>query len=59
MAVTDNGDPLAHMRERIEKCRRLAQYVNDPRTTAALLEMAEQGEVDLQRLLDERVKGRS
>jgi hypothetical protein len=42
------------MRERIERCRRLAKYINDPRTTEALLEMAEQGERDLARLIAER-----
>ena len=47
-------DPLDHMRERIERCRRLAKYVNDPRTTEALLDMAEQGETDLARLIAER-----
>jgi hypothetical protein len=47
-------DPLDHMRERIERCRRLAKYVNDPRTTEALLEMAEEGEIDLARLIAER-----
>jgi hypothetical protein len=47
-------DPLDHMRERIERCRRLAKYVNDPRTTDALLEMAKQGEIDLARLIAER-----
>ena len=47
-------DPLDGMRSRIERCRRLAQYVNDPRTTAALLEMAEEGEADLARLVAER-----
>ena len=49
-----SDDPLDHMRERIERCRRLAKYVNDPRTTEALLEMAEQGEIDLARLIAER-----
>ena len=52
-------DPLDHMRERIAKCRRLAQYVNDPRTTEALLEMAEQGEKDLAELLAERAHNQS
>ena len=47
-------DPLDHMRDRIKRCRRLAQYVNDPRTTEALLQMAEEGERDLARLLEER-----
>jgi len=45
---------LDHMRERIERCRRLAKYVNDPRTTEALIQMAEQGEIDLARLIEER-----
>jgi hypothetical protein len=49
-----SDDPLHHMRERIERCRRLAKYVNDPRTTEALIEMAEQGEIDLARLVEER-----
>ena len=39
-----------NMRARIDKCRFLAKYVNDPRTTAALLQMAEDGEADLARL---------
>jgi hypothetical protein len=50
-----SDDPLVHMRERIDRCRRLATYINDARTTAELLEMAEQGEIDLARLLAERV----
>ena len=49
-----SDDPLDHMRERIERCRRLAKYINDPRTTEALMEMAEQGEADLARLITER-----
>jgi hypothetical protein len=39
-----------NMWERIEKCRRLAKYINDPRTTEALLRMADEGEADLARL---------
>jgi len=42
------------MRERIARCRRLAKYINDPRTTEALLQMAEQGEIDLAELIEER-----
>ena len=38
------------MRARIEKCRRLAKYINDPRTTEALLAMAAEGEADLAKL---------
>jgi hypothetical protein len=43
-------DVIAHMRARIEQCRRLAKYINDPRTTEALLKMAEDGEADIERL---------
>jgi len=39
-----------NMRARIDKCRRLAKYINDPRTTEALLKMADEGEADLARL---------
>ena len=46
--------PTSSLRERIERCRRLASYVNDPRTTEALLQMADEGEADLTRLLAER-----
>ncbi len=49
-------DPLDHMQARIDRCRRLARYINDPRTTKALLEMAEDGERDLARLRAERAK---
>ena len=49
-----SDDPLDHMRERIERCRRLAKYVTDQRTTEALREMAEQGEINLARLIAER-----
>jgi hypothetical protein len=49
-----SSDPLDHMRERIDRCRRLAKNINDPRTTEALIEMAEEGERDLARLIEER-----
>jgi len=45
-----SDDVIAHMRARIEQCRRLAKYINDPRTTDALLKMAEDGEADIKRL---------
>jgi hypothetical protein len=34
------------MRARIDQCRRLAQYINDARTTDALLKMADDGEAE-------------
>jgi gamma-glutamyl phosphate reductase len=47
-------DPLDHMRDRIERCRRLAQHVSDEQTTSALLQMAEEIKADRERLLAER-----
>jgi hypothetical protein len=35
---------IKKMRARVERARRLAKYINDPRTTEALLLMAEEGE---------------
>jgi hypothetical protein len=47
-------DPLDHMRQRIDMCRRLARSINDAEAAKILLEMANQGELDLNRLLAER-----
>ena len=47
-------DPLDRMRDRIAQCRRLAQIVHQPDARAILLRMAEEGQADLNRLLDER-----
>jgi hypothetical protein len=52
-----SDDPLDHMRERIDMCRRLARSITDADAARILLEMADQGEVDLQRLLAERESG--
>ena len=41
------------IRERVERCHRLAAWTTDPRTAEALLELAEEGEADLRRLLSE------
>ena len=53
-----SDDPLDGMRERIEKCRRLAKQILDVQATKALLEMAEEIERDLKKLEAERA-GRS
>jgi len=45
-----SAEVIKNMRARIDQCRRLAKYINDPRTTEALLRMAEEGEADLKRL---------
>lgn len=45
----DQAALITGMRSRVEQCRRLAKYINDPRTTEALLKMAEDGEADIKR----------
>ena len=47
-------DPLQHMRERIDLCRRMAKSTTDVRIARQLRVMADQGEIDLKRLLRER-----
>ena len=49
-----SGDPLDHMRQRIEMCRQLAKSTTDPKTAKILREMAAQGEIDLRQLLEAR-----
>ncbi len=39
------------MRSRIERCRQLAERVNDPEVSRALLEMADEGEAAIKDLL--------
>jgi hypothetical protein len=47
------------MRERIDMCRRLAKNINDQEAAKILGEMADQGEIDLKRLLEERDQNRA
>jgi len=42
---------LANMRLRIERCRRLARTCTDDDTAKALLQMADDGEADIARML--------
>jgi hypothetical protein len=44
---------IAKIREKVEQCRRLAKATTDPRTAFTLRGMAEEGEADIQRLLEE------
>ena len=46
----DNLQVIAHMRTRVEQCRRLAAALTDRRASEALLQMAEEGEADIRRL---------
>lgn len=46
------------MKARVAQARRFANYVNDPRTTKTLLQMAEEGEADIRRLeADDQAEG--
>ena len=49
----ETADLIKKMRARVEQARRLAKYVNDPRTTKTLLLMAEEGEADIRELEQE------
>jgi hypothetical protein len=51
-------DPLEHMRQRIEMCRRLSKSINDAEAARILREMADQGEIDLQKLRLERAEAK-
>jgi hypothetical protein len=46
----ETAELIKKMRARVEQARRLAKYVNDPRTTEALLLMAQEGEADIRKL---------
>ena len=46
----DDQQVIANMRARVAQCRRLAKFINDPRTTDALLSMAEAIEADIRSL---------
>lgn len=43
-------DVVANIRSRVERCRRLAASTTDRQTAAVLLQMAAEGEADLEQL---------
>ena len=47
---------IAQLQARVSKYRRLAMYTNDPRTTEALLGMADEDEAEIRRLRDEKIR---
>jgi hypothetical protein len=49
----ETDELIKKMRARVQQARRLAKYINDPRTTEALLQMALEGEADIQKLEEE------
>lgn len=46
-----NDQLIQNMRERVERCRRLAKSCTDEKTAAILMQMAEEGEADIARTL--------
>ena len=44
-----DDDLIRKVRNRVEQCRRLAAYVNDPHTKHVLNQMADEGEADLRK----------
>jgi hypothetical protein len=49
-----SDEVIKKMRARVAQCRRLASQTTDLRATVVLNEMANEGEADIQRLLDEK-----
>ena len=57
VAPSMDRETLDHIRDRVERCRRLASQTTDERARVALLELANEGEADLRRLEEEVEKG--
>ena len=45
---------MRKMQQRVDQCRRLANWITDPHTRAVLNQMADEGEADLQMFQAER-----
>ena len=41
---------IAHMRARVDQCRRLAEMITDEKAASILRQMAEDGEADIRRI---------
>jgi len=52
-----DDDIIAHIRSRIDRCRRLARATTDAKAAEVLNQIAEEGEADLARLTAERAGG--
>jgi hypothetical protein len=48
-----DDDVIANIRSRVERCRRLAASTTDRQVAVTLLQMAKEGEADLERLRGE------
>ena len=49
----EQAELIAKMQGRVAQCRRLANATTDPRTARTLNDMADEGEADIKRLLEE------
>lgn len=45
------SEVISHMRDRVERCRRLAAMITDVRAADILRQMAEEGEADIRRMI--------
>jgi hypothetical protein len=50
----DQGELIRRMWGRVELCRKLAITTTDPHTADALIQMANEGEADIARILSEQ-----
>lgn len=46
----DDGEVIAHIRDRIRRVRKIAGLAHDPEMIRMLLKLAEEGEADIARL---------
>jgi len=53
----DRDELISKMRGRVAQCRRLAKGTTDERTARILYSMADEGDADIARLLEERTDG--
>jgi hypothetical protein len=51
LTIVDRDELIAKMRSRVAMCRRLADGTTDERTAKILRSMADEGEADIARLL--------
>ena len=51
LAIVDRDELIAKMRDRVRRCRRLADATTDLRTAKILRAMADEGDADIARLL--------
>jgi len=53
----DDDEVMRGIRDRMERCRRLASQITDEFARQELLKLAEEGEADIRRLQEERRSG--